>query len=140
MTATKNIGSVTMPPGEYFVGDPCYAVREADWMPWLEAADYINESTYLLADVQGRPVLGIGTANGDGTYRGSDGNVYGVDAGMIGVVPVEVAQSGCKSPRVTFDVPFDCTYDDGEIRIGRIVIDTNDIGLEAEHDDDDDDE
>ena len=84
MTAKKNIESVTMPAGEYWVGDPCYSVPDARWMEWLEAADYINERRYLLAEIDGQPVLGIGTAYGDGLFPGSDGNEYAVDAGLIG--------------------------------------------------------
>jgi hypothetical protein len=62
-----NIGSVAMPAGRYWVGDPCYAVPSERWMEWLEAADYMNAGRYLLAELDGRSVLGIGTAYGDGT-------------------------------------------------------------------------
>lgn len=132
MKATKNTGSVTMPAGIYIVGDPCYAVPSDRWMEWLEAADYMNERRYLLAELDGMPVLGIGTAHGDGRFGDENGNLYPVDAGLIGLVPVELGTEEQKkyseknrSPVVTFDKDFECSYEDGAIRLGHIAIDTD---------------
>lgn len=128
--ATLNIGSVTMPAGTYYVGDPCYSVPDERWMEYLEAArfDQPEGRRYLLAHLDGHPVLGIGTAYGDGEYPGSDGKYYPVDAGLIGLVPVEV---GIEDPfgvnTVTFDEPFECSYKDkGTIVLGHIKIETGD--------------
>src|SRR5687768_11930213 len=127
-----NIESITMPAGEYWVGDPCYAIdAQEKWMEWLEAADYTNNdrSCFLLADLDGRPVLGISTAYGDGEYQGSDGNSYPVDAGLIGAVPVEVADVDAPfgMVKVTFAQDFKCSYDEdgGVINIGNISIETD---------------
>lgn len=125
------IKSVTMPAGKYWVGDPCYAVPDHRWIEWLEAADY-TEQNVLVAELDGRTILGIGTAYGDGTYPGSDGNEYPVDAGLIGLVPVEIADySDSKHPagaimqQVEFDHDFDCrSFDDGTIVLGHIEIET----------------
>lgn len=131
MKATLNIGSVTMPAGEYYVGDPCYAFdNHKRWMKWLKDADFdaTPYPRYLLAEVEGRPVLGIGTAYGDGAYSGTDGFEYGVDAGLLGVVPVEVAEDNAlyAMKKTTFDKPFTCSYDEGTITLGHIVIETGD--------------
>lgn len=126
MAVTANIKSYTFPAGTYYIGDPCYAIPNDRWMEWLEAADYTNQETYLVADLDGHTAIGVGTAYGDGVYGGSDGNTYGVDAGLIGAVPREVAEEGCSSNLVTFDSPFDVSYDEGVIRIGHIRIDTSD--------------
>ena len=144
--ATVNIGSVTMPPGTYYVGDPCYAVPDARWEEWLEAADYRNQQQYLIAEIDGHPVLGINTAFGDGTYFDELGREYPVDAGLIGVTPaaftdahpsptVTTVSTGVKENgiwleglhRITFDVPFECRYDKdtGDIWIGLIRIETD---------------
>lgn len=129
MSATLNIGSVTMPAGEYIVGDPCYAVPEARWMEWLVAADYDKPNArYLLAELDGLPVLGIGTAHGDGCFVGSDNNRYPVDAGLIGLVPVGLAGVTYRddlSQRVTFERDFECSYDGGVISLDDIEIDTD---------------
>ena len=127
-TAKLNVTSATLPAGDYWVGDPCYAIEyQADWMDWLEAAKYETENV-LLADHQGKAAVGIGTAYGDGVYRGSDGNDYPVDAGLIGAVPAEVV-TGTPSGMnlVTFAADFDASRDDnGTITIGHIRIATGD--------------
>lgn len=131
--ARIEVAGVTMPAGSYWVGDPCYAVPNEDWMPWLEAADYMNERRYLLATIDGwecREVLGIGTAHGDGVYLDQSCREYPVDAGLIGVVPEEICQEGPFGMHWEhFDVPFLCTYTgSGEIRIGHLVIETDPQG------------
>ena len=124
-TAKARIRSVQMPAGTYWIGDPCYAVPNDRWMEWLQAADYENQDV-LIADLDGRPVLGIGTAYGDGTYPGDDGNSYPVDAGLIGAVPIELVDGEPDGmAKVTFAAAFDCESTDGLISIGHIDIDTD---------------
>lgn len=124
--ATKVITEVIMPAGEYWVGDPCYAVKDEDWMPWLESADYMSDPQILIAEIGDFSVLGIGTAYGDGKYKDKDGRSYPVDAGLIGVVPVEVAQDDVSGAhKVTFASEFTCSYDNGVITLGSINIDTD---------------
>lgn len=129
-TARVQIKAVTMPAGKYWVGDPCYGVPDDLWMTWLKAADYENRDV-LIADLDGYPVLGIGTAHGDGEYEGNDGNRYPVDAGLIGCVPAEIVDADpiLTAPfgmqLVEFTEPFDCESDDGLISIGHIDIDTD---------------
>lgn len=136
MPAKKNIGSITMPAGEYIVGDPCYAVPGERWMEWLEAADYQSEDSrrFMLAELDGHPIAAVGTAHGDGCYDGSDGNRYPVDAGIIGLVPTslpgaieEQAKYTDRSPVVTFERDFQCSYEDDEgvITLGHIKITTD---------------
>lgn len=126
-SAKVHIGSITMPAGEYYVGDPCYAVPDDRWMEWLKAADYTSGDKYLLATLDGAPVLGIGTAYGDGAYEGSpEGYTYGVDSGLIGLVPVELAKEPVHDClRVSFPKPFECSYSHGHIILGHIDIDTD---------------
>lgn len=127
-----NILSVEVPAGEYFVGDPCYGVPADRWMEWLHAADYENAHPMLVAELDGKTVVGVSTAYGDGTYDGSDGEGYPVDSGLIGVVPVELVEED--SPwgmnKVSFANPFTCSYNDGTITIGHITIETGDEGDE----------
>lgn len=130
MDAVRNTvtNSITMPAGEYWVGDPCYAVPDDEWIPWLQAADYENERRYLVANITGRPVLGISTAYGDGCYRDTEGNEYPVDAGLIGCVPVQRAIANPTGMhRVIFNEPFNCSWSEHEglITIGGIEIRTD---------------
>jgi hypothetical protein len=85
---------VTLDAGEYWLGDPCYVIRDEDWMPWLEATDYQTE-TNLIGEIPGseHEAVGFQTSFGDGVYpftiNGEEVFELGVDAGMIGFVPVE---------------------------------------------------
>jgi hypothetical protein len=119
--------SVVMPAGEYWVGDPCYSVPNERWIEWLEAADYESERTILLAELDGNSVLGINTAYGDGQYEDEQGRVYPVDAGLIGVTPVEVVgdQVPSGAHRLAFANDFSCSYDKGTIILGHISINTD---------------
>lgn len=120
---------VLMPAGVYYVGDPCYAFEaHEDWMNWLEAAKYEEDGLrFLVADVRGKKVVGVKTFEGDGCFRGNDGHEYGVDAGLLGAVPVEVATDNAlyAMQKVVFPEDFIVGYHDGVISIGRITIDTD---------------
>lgn len=88
----RTTDTVIVPAGRYYLTDPCYVVRDPDWLPWLEAADYKNQRTLLYASTpNGVPVFGFSTAYGDGSWTGSDGFTYAADAGLLGLVPVEYA-------------------------------------------------
>lgn len=132
--------TVRMPAGTYIVGDPCYNVPDDQWSSWLAAADPEvfgpGSSSHdckrvLIAEVNGHPVLGIGTAHGDGQYLDTNSNRYPVDAGLIGLVPVELVAEAGDTLRDdlgvvrTFERPFDCSYEDGVIVLGNIRIDTD---------------
>lgn len=140
---TDEVLSVHMPAGTYYVGDPCYVVPDHRWMEWLALADpdVFGENPtrtdggtarIMNAELDGHPVLGIGTKYGDGVYVGSDGERYGVDAGLIGVVSVEIADATGLSlgSVVKFDRPFTCSYEDGTIVLGHISIPTGDDDVE----------
>ena len=85
---------VTLDAGDYWLGDPCYVIRDSDWMPWLEATDYRTE-TNLIGEIPGtgHEAVGFATSYGDGVYPftidGEEIFELPVDAGMIGFVPVE---------------------------------------------------
>ena len=85
---------VTLDAGDYWLGDPCYVIRDEDWMPWLEATDYETE-TNLVGEIPGseHEAVGFATSYGDGVYpftiNDEQVEELAVDAGMIGFVPVE---------------------------------------------------
>lgn len=145
MKAVVNIESISMPPGDYWVGDNCYAVPNERWMEWLEAANYESADRFLLAELslpdhapgwgEQFSVAAVHTAYGDGTYFDQEGRGYPVDAGMIGVVPVEIAteEPGWGSHLITFDTSFKLGYeeDEGVIQIGHLRIPTNPRDVEC---------
>jgi hypothetical protein len=134
------IESVKVPAGEYYVGDPCYGVPNDRWMEWLEAANYQDEPRVLVAELDDKVVVGVTTAYGDGCYFDNSGHDFPVDAGLIGVVPVELVEDEpFGMHRMFFTNDFVCAYDNGEITIGHLVIDTDpDIDEDEDYDYEDD--
>lgn len=126
--------SAEVPPGTYVVGDPCYSVPNELWMAWLEAADYEVQSRehVLAANINGHLTVGVSTACGDGVYPASDGAMYGVDAGLLGLVPIEVAKdvqdnlNAGLTTTVTLDKPAVCYFDNGTVHLGDLTIWTGD--------------
>ena len=70
--------------GTYFIGDPCYALREDLYDKWGEEHNYADGNYEYFA---------VGsTAHGDGTYTDSFTlREFGVDAGILGVVNMNFA-------------------------------------------------
>ena len=118
---------VMVPPGSYYLGDPCYSVPDGDWGELLSSCDCFQASP--VGKVRGFEVLAFGTAHGDGVYEDQRGNVYGVDSGLIGLVPVELCdgESLYDEPEkvVTFASETLCETDgDGRLSFGSYFIDT----------------
>lgn len=134
-----------LPPGRYFLGDPCYTAGKDDtaWQQWVDVAFASGDNASVLGGTyNGHPVIAAGTAYGDGTYMGSDGVNYSVDAGIIGVVP-EAVINGMNLTEddldgsgswVTVDKPTALEFDetDGTIFFGPVAIHTGDNPEEEE--------
>ena len=73
----------------FFVGDICYALKDEIYDGVWGAHDYENEQ-YTTED--GNQFIVAGTAWGDGEYKDNFGHLYPVDAGVIGVVPLELVK------------------------------------------------
>ncbi len=77
-----------MPPGRYYVGDPCYVIDDDE--VWSEVCEFMfagkgdNEGQFTLKD--GRTIVIYGTLWGDGTYKSNLGTRHSVDAGVIGAM------------------------------------------------------
>lgn len=140
---------VRVKAGKYFVGDPCYLFpHHPTWMELLESCDYFNQPE---GTVHGETVVASRTQYGDGRYESSIGVSFGVDAGLIGIVPEALGlkclkEGGIEKPYgvelVEFKEDFDFkTVDsEGTIRIGHITIFTGDEEEEEDYDYYDDDE
>lgn len=79
----------------FYIGDLCYAMRDEIYHGfWGETQGY-KDGVYL--SVPGHEFGGFavaGTAFGDGCYSDKEGNQYPVDAGIIGVMALELADPG----------------------------------------------
>ena len=118
---------VQIEPGDYWLSDPCYTIRDEDWIPWLEACNY-REDDNLVGKIPGTNFSAVGfrTAWGDGVYPlqkaeyGSyvegwkDVAELGVDAGLIGFVPREYGgKASMYVTKVTFDKLTSVTWREG---------------------------
>jgi len=114
---------VTIQAGKYYLGDPCYSLNES-WGNILEQTDYFKTP---LVTIDGFEILAFKTAHGDGEYPSNAGRKFSVDSGLIGLVPVELADD--KEPFSTMIVEFNeptlCKRVKGKLYFGKIVIDTN---------------
>lgn len=149
-----------LPAGLYVVSDPCYYFpsdnsddRDDPWVSWLNAAwkDVDPNLVQILdAELDGFRIVASSTAYGDGIYNDQDGHSYSVDAGMIGVIPlnalamlmpVEVAKATATGVDAVLDLvarsggriiffpkEFNVEYskDAGVISIGHLSINTGD--------------
>ena len=116
---------VQIEPGDYWLSDPCYTIRDEDWIPWLEACNYREEDN-LFGKIPGTNFYAVGfrTAWGDGVYplqkengRGTnwfDVAELGVDAGLIGFVPCEYGgEASMYVTKITFDSLTSVTWREG---------------------------
>jgi len=132
MSIFKN-DSVIVPPGVYWLGDPCYAIDDHDeWIALLEDANFFEDQ--ITGQLKGFTVYSVGTLYGDGHYQDSEGFRYPVDAGMIGLVPVELTREDIEGMRkINIDKPTIFSVNTaGMITFGNVTIMTGDINEDEE--------
>ena len=82
----------------FYIGDICYVLDDRLYHGvWGDQHGFVD-GTFKDPDT-GLEVAVAGTAYGDGRYLGSDGAEFPVDAGVIGLVPLELAAGSAKSSR-----------------------------------------
>ncbi len=147
--------SLTLPAGEYYIGDPCYVIADDRWdevcnqmFPGVPGNDdYENHDIQL----DGTHFFVYSTAYGDGLY--DDGMyTYGVDAGCIGAVPMSLVnkreqqeiESNGLGRFVKTDTPLQCSRNDegtftfiGSFGIIEIITDGSEYEDEEDFDDED---
>lgn len=93
MEQMENVNQVgKMPAGKYYLGDPCYVIHDE---LWPEFCNQIDDSRIRNGDIitfQNHPVFVTSTNYGDGVYQDQLLNFYGVDAGIIALVPLEICK------------------------------------------------
>ena len=129
-TATKSVG-------EYWVGDPCYVLPDEVYFGIWDKQYKFNDGTIDCGN--GLSFQVHGTAWGDGEYKGSNGFVYGVDAGVLAIVPMELATKeigltlGTRHKSSTAKLE----YNDG---VFNMIFDTETITIDTDPSDNDLDE
>lgn len=74
----------------FYVGDICYVLSDNVYRDVWGKNGY-SDGEFLDPET-GLKFAVAGTAWGDGFYQGSDGKAYPVDAGVIGIVPLELVE------------------------------------------------
>ena len=106
----------TAPPGKYYIGDICYVLDDLVYdrifgdVGGYDGGIYTNNKTneWFMVD---------GTAWGDGLFRANDYKEFGVDAGVIGIVPFSMCNKGTSGGHVyTFKEPVTCRFGAGVFR------------------------
>ena len=90
----------SLPAGRYWVGDPCYAVRGDDYFTFLDKAEDDGVNTF-----KGNEFLVVSTG-GDGAWD-YNGQTYGVDAGMLAVLPAALVDEYANDKGVFIDLTDD---------------------------------
>ena len=131
MDKTEVEVQVTLQSGTYWLGDPCYVIKDEDWIPWLEACNF-TKTDNLVGQVPGKDIQAVGfrTAFGDGMYDFEGRNTSSwkddewttlmelpVDSGMIGFVEsvYTTPQTENCAFKVTFEHPVTVTWREGNL-------------------------
>jgi len=118
--------------GKYYIGDPCYAVKDENWGKLIDDTGCFGiEDSECFENgcftYNGSQCFTKGTAYGDGCYTDNYGREYGVDAGLIGIMPIEVCDGDYIEGGnvIMFEEDFYVSASNGVFNFGNIEIDTN---------------
>jgi len=133
----------TFPAGKYYIGDLCYVLDDEiyDAVVCNGGDGFFNNGKHTAGH--------FSTAIGDGSYEGTNGKTYNVDAGIIGIVPAELMKDAMDKEAwgvLTFhnEFKFGCTHD-ATFYVKDEVNPANSFkiptaGVEEDEDEDEDDE
>jgi hypothetical protein len=124
----KNMNKM-FPAGKYYIGDLCYISNDhggpIDWNEFCK----IEEDGSKVTLKSGLTIWWSSTAYGDGCFPSNVGMNFGVDAGLIGVCPVQSFPKDFVdfNPEYIYDMDkdFDAYYENGTFHIGHIEIYTD---------------
>ncbi len=143
------MATFTCKAGTYWIGDPCYVFpntgeQEHYWMDVLNKADFFDKPCEVTVDEI--TVIAGGTKYGDGTYSGNDGVNYGVDAGLLGIIPLETVNFLDASHQdlirlgtfYYYGDDFTVVIEDGHFDFDKVIIDTTEEYLDETYEYEDD--
>lgn len=127
------MSKMTLPAGKYYIGDPCYVIDNEKWDDFL-GPFWNHGGRGGKFDFEGDDCVAFYTQYGDGQYElEGEGALLPVDAGMIGCIPKVMCHSDGDGADVTFDEPFECWEENGNLHFGDLVVKTGD-DMEEEYD------
>lgn len=132
----------TNKPGEYYLGDPSFAITNEELYYDVYGEEYGFKSGKFDLTKKGDHLITHTTHNGDGIFFDTKKRKYKVESGMIGLVPVKLIENidEAKKYGKIFDFPsfVTFTYNGGKfyVKSGNYIIEINTIN-EDEYDSDD---
>lgn len=124
-----NRNSITMPAGNYWIGDLCYVMGDK-WDRFCDITISGHDVKYGIHDIDGTQVVFFGTKYGDGVYNDRSGKQYPVDAGLIGAIKVDDItdpDASISNGHIhKFETPWVVDEHDGVIEFGDVIINTAD--------------
>lgn len=75
--------------GEYYIGDVCYVLSDEVYHDLWGRVNHFNDGAFQVSKNK-MSFATVSTDFGDGTYLDQYGQMYPVDAGNIGIVPIEL--------------------------------------------------
>lgn len=119
---------LVLPPGEYYIGDPCYVIEPwDDWLDvWFDGPSDDRGGTFRFRN---KTCAAFYTEYGDGSYEVTEGasGWLGVDSGAIGAIPMSIAGNAEGAGiSVTFKKPAKCYANGGWLHFGDVVVNTSD--------------
>ena len=115
-------------PGEYYIGDPCYVIDHEKWDEFCGELWDAQKRRRTIFTFDNYDVAVMQTEWGDGQYESSEGIDLGVDAGIIGAIPMELITRGDPYDDgmvVTFNDAFECSNKNGTLWFGAVWVETN---------------
>lgn len=134
-----------LPAGEYYIGDLCYGMADEVYdVVWGNTFGY----TSGLYETPSRShIFAMGSTHGDGGFPGSDGNEYSVDAGIIGIMSMNLLKGtkeeflkdgwfrGPPARFHTFEYPVTFQFDEERL-IFRFISDDKHLVIRSADDED----
>lgn len=126
--------SYTFQAGKYYIGDICYAILDQNWDKLIEETGCFGLDTNSNVNWDGRFIYNSqvcfvdSTAYGDGVFFDNEGREYGVDAGLIGIMPIKACDGDSMNGGniVEFKTVFRVFANNGSFQFGNITIETGD--------------
>ena len=114
---------------KFYIGDPCYAIADNQWMDFLKVLWEAQESDLFDGNFtwKGENVFCHSTAYGDGIYASLQGINFPVDAGVLGAIPLTLCDQYLSDDEVVVEMT-DSNHlgscEDGLFLIGNFSIST----------------
>ena len=133
------IGSVKSDKG-FYIGDICYVLDDSIYRGIWAKEHNFDDGCFEVPGTGYSFAVGS-TAYGDGCYCDEHGNRYGVDAGVIGIVPLELCSTkGGTSLGSVFETPGEARFEMFEGRFKFDLPGMNVVNINTGDDDEDEEE